>query len=189
MVLYSVGAIALFLFTFYSTKERIQPPKDQQTDLQKDLSELVKNKPWLSVIVMGVTTIMWIAMRDGAILCYFKYYVVGQVEEGGEFARLATWFNVIGTVGTLTGVGCTRWLTELMRGKKNARLWLTVLVTLIASLYGLRLMMSLIPSGMGLLVAALVLTYGIDRALKTKIENELSERKRSEGTLELASGT
>lgn len=281
MVLYSLGAMVLFLFTFYATKERIQPPKGQETNLRKDLSELVKNKPWLSVIVMGVTTIMWLAMRDAAILYYFKYYVVGQVEEGGKFARLATWFNVIGTVGTLAGVAATQWLTHLFRGKKNAYFWLTVIVASIASLFyfagpgdialifviqtlvsflqgplmplfwsmiadtadysewkfgrrftglvfsagtfsqkvgwaigpalaaylleyygyvdnvaqsahtieGLRLMMSLIPSGMGILAAALVLTYGINRSLERTIERELSERKRSEGSLELASAT
>lgn len=279
MLLYSLGAIALFLFTFHSTKERIQPPKDQDTNLRKDLSQLVRNKPWLAVIVMGVTTIVWIAMRDAAILYYFKYYVVGQVEEGGEFARLATWFNVIGSVGTLAGVASTRRLTAIFGGKKNAYLGLTVVVSGIASLYyfagpgdvalifaiqaivsflmgplmplfwsmiadtadfsewkfgrrftglvfsagtfsqkvgwalgpafaaylldhygyvenvaqstrtieGLRLMMSLIPSGLGLFAAALVLTYGIDQALEMRIERELSERKRAEGTLALGS--
>ncbi|MDQ8196617.1 MFS transporter [Pelagicoccus enzymogenes] len=135
MVLYAVCAAALFMFTFSSTKERVQPPKGQETNIRKDLAQLFKNKPWVAIIVIGITTIMWIAMRDAAILYYFKYYVVGQVEEGGRFAALATWFNVIGTIGTLLGVACTKWFTDVFRGKKNAYLNLTVIVAFIAACY------------------------------------------------------
>lgn len=276
MVVYAVGAALLFLFTFYTTKERVLPPKAQEMNLRKDLSQLVKTKPWLAIIVVGVTTIIWIATRDAAILYYFKYYVVGQVEEGGRFAALATWFNVIGSIGTLIGVACTKWFSNLFRGKKNAYLGLTVIVAFVASLYyfagpgdvalifviqgvtsllmgplmplfwsmiadtadysewkfgrrftglvfsagtfsqkvgwalgpafaaylldyygyvdnvaqsartieGLRLMMSFIPSGMALVAAALVFTYGIDKTLETRIEAELSARKKAEGTLQ-----
>lgn len=277
MILYAVCAGFLFLFTFSSTKERVQPPKDQQTNIKKDLGQLFKNKPWVAIIVIGITTIMWIAMRDAAILYYFKYYVVGQVEEGGRFAALATWFNVIGTVGTLLGVACTKWFTDVFKGKKNAYLMLTVIVSFVAALYyfsgpgdvalvftvqaicsflmgplmplfwsmiadtadysewkfgrrftgltfsagtfsqklgwalgpafagylltyygyvdnvaqsartieGLRMMMSLIPSGLGLVAAALVLTYGINLKMERQIERELSERKAADGTIGL----
>ena len=275
MVLYAAGAALLFLFTFYSTKERVLPPKSQEMNLRKDLAQLAKTKPWLAIIVVGVTTIIWIATRDAAILYYFKYYVVGEVQDGGRFATLATWFNVIGSVGTLVGVACTKWFSKLFRGKKNAYLGLTVIVSFIASLYyfagpgdvvlifviqgvtsllmgplmplfwsmiadtadysewkfgrrftglvfsagtfsqklgwalgpafaaylldyygyvdnvaqsaetieGLRLMMSFIPSALGLVAAALVLMYSINLTLEQRIERELSERKRAEGTL------
>lgn len=277
MVIYAACAAGLFLFTFSATKERVQLPKGQKSDLKKDLAQLVKNKPWVAIIVIGITTIIWIAMRDAAILYYFKYYVVGQVEDGGRFAKLATWFNVIGTVGTLLGVACTKWFTELFRGKKNAYLLLTIIVSLVASLYyfsgpgdvaliftvqaltsflmgplmplfwsmiadtadysewkfgrrftgltfsagtfsqklgwalgpafagylltyygyvdnvaqsartieGLRMMMSLIPSGLGLIAAALVLTYGINLKMERQMEKELAERKAAENTLDV----
>lgn len=276
MILYAICACILFLYTFYSTKERVQVPKGQETDLKKDLAQLVKNKPWVAILVIGISTIIWIALRDAAILYYFKYYVVGQVEDGGRFAKLATWFNVIGTIGTLLGVACTKWFTDIFRGKKNAYLWLTVITAFVASLYyfsgpgdvaliftvqaitsflmgplmplfwsmiadtadysewkfgrrftgltfsagtfsqklgwalgpafagyllnyygyvdnvaqsartieGLRLMMSLIPSGIALVAAALVMTYGINLKLERQIEKELAERKAAEGSLE-----
>lgn len=272
MVLYAAAAAALFMFTFYSTKERIQPPKDQDMNLRQDLSQLVKNKPWVTIIVMGVTTIVWIALRDAAILYYFRYYVVGAVEEGERFATLATWFNVVGTIGTLCGVALTGWFTRIFGGKKNAYIGLTLATALVACLYyfgqpgqityiyaiqavtstlmgplmplfwsmiadtadysewkfgrrftgltfsagtfsqklgwalgpafagyllvyygyqpnvaqspraieGLRLMMSWIPSGIGLLSAGIVLMYGIDRKLELRMGRELAERKSSE---------
>lgn len=135
MVLYAICASALFFFTFSSTKERVQPPKGQVSNVRKDLAQLIRNKPWVAVIVIGITTIMWMAMRDAAILYYFKYYVVGQVEDGGTFAALATWFNVIGTIGTLLGVACTKWFTDVFKGKKNAYFYLTVIVAFIAACY------------------------------------------------------
>ena len=276
MLIYAVCAAGLFMFTFYSTKERVQPPKGQESDLKKDLAQLFKNKPWVAILVIGISTIIWIALRDAAILYYFKYYVVGQVEEGGRFATLATWFNVIGTIGTLLGVACTKWFTDLFRGKKNAYLWLTIIVAFVASTYyfsgpgdvalifvvqaitsflmgplmplfwsmiadtadysewkfgrrftgltfsagtfsqklgwalgpafagyllnyygyvdnvaqtartieGLRMMMSFIPSGIGLVAAALVLTYGINLKMEKQMEKELSARKAAEGSLE-----
>ncbi|MCC5021336.1 MAG: MFS transporter [Candidatus Synoicihabitans palmerolidicus] len=98
MVIYAICAAFLFLFTFHSTKERVQVPKDQEINFKKDLAQLVKNKPWLAIIMIGVTTIIRIALRDAAILYYFRYYVVRAVEEGARFAKLATWFNVVGTV-------------------------------------------------------------------------------------------
>ncbi|MDQ8201705.1 MFS transporter [Pelagicoccus sp. SDUM812003] len=276
MILYAICAGLLFFFTFSATKERVQPPKGQETNITKDLAQLFKNKPWVAIIIIGITTIMWIAMRDAAILYYFKYYVVGQVEDGGRFAALATWFNVIGTIGTLLGVACTKWFTDIFKGKKNAYLFLTIIVSFVAACYyfsgpgdvtlvfciqaitsflmgplmplfwsmiadtadysewkfgrrftgltfsagtfsqklgwalgpafagyllnyygyvdnvaqsartieGLRMMMSLIPSGLALVAAALVMTYGINLKLERRIELELSERKAAEGSLD-----
>jgi len=50
---------------------------------------------------------------------------------------------------------------------------------------GLRMMMSWIPSGIAIVAATLVLTYGITRTLEKQIEEELAERKKSEGSLEV----
>ena len=47
-------------------------------------------------------------------------------------------------------------------------------------LYALKLMISLIPSGIGLLACLIVLTYGISAKLQKQIESELAERKASE---------
>lgn len=272
MVIYSIGAGALFLFTFHSTKERIQPPKGQVSNLKKDLAQLFQNKPWVAIVVIGVTTIIWIALRDAAILYYFRYYVVGEIQEGGRFAVLATWFNVIGTFATLAGVACTKWFSNLFGGKKNAYMWLSIITAFVAGLFyfagpgdiamifviqglaqflmgplmplfwsmiadtadysewkfgrrftgltfsagtfsqkvgwalgpafasyllvyygykpnvpqdpetieGLRMMMSIIPSALGIVGGLLVLLYGINRKMEIQMERELVLRKAGE---------
>lgn len=135
MIVYAAAAAVLFLFTFYSTKERVEPPKGQKSDLRKDFHQLMKNKPWLAIVAIGISTIIWIAMRDAAILYYIKYYVIGEVGEGGQFARLATLFNVIGTLATILGLALTKWYTDIFRGKKNAYIALTLLTSLIAGTF------------------------------------------------------
>ncbi len=135
MTLYGLCAAALFYFTFRSTKERVKPPKDQKSDFKKDLSQLVKNKPWVAIIFIGVSTVIWMALRDAAILYYFKYYVVGQVEDGGRFAKLATLFNVLGTVATLIGLTFTNKWTRFFGSKRNAYFALTVISAFVAACF------------------------------------------------------
>jgi len=277
MILYAVLAAVLWMFVFHNTKERVHPPKDQKDDILKDLGQLLRTKPWVAIVVVGVSTIIWIALRDAAILYYFKYYVVGSVEETAKFAKLATYFNLLGSAGTLIGVACTAWFAVVFRGKRNAYLGLTLIVAALGCIYywanpgdvalifviqfvtsflmgplmplfwsmiadtadysewkygrrftglifsagtfsqkvgwaigpalgakllayygyvanvqqsertieGLRMMMSWIPSGIAIVAAALVLTYGITRTLEKQIEAELAERKKSEGSLEV----
>ena len=47
--------LTLFMFiTFYTTKERVLPPKTQKNNLKRDLKDLVRNKPWLVLLVIGL---------------------------------------------------------------------------------------------------------------------------------------
>ncbi len=135
MALYAVAAIALFQFTFFSTKERVEPPAGQETNLVKDLSQLVKNKPWLWIIVMGVTTIPWIAMRDAALLYYVRYYVIDDANGSNQFASLGTTLPLTGQLGALGGVALTGIFTRMFGGKKNTYVSLTVLAALVGFLF------------------------------------------------------
>ncbi|MCC5021334.1 MAG: hypothetical protein J6386_00290 [Candidatus Synoicihabitans palmerolidicus] len=56
-------------------------------------------------------------------------------------------------------------------------------VQLDRAIEGLRLMMSWIPSAIGLVSASLVMFYGINREVEQKMDSELSARKTAEGTL------
>ncbi len=276
MCIYGVCAAFLFLGTFAGTKERVQPPKGQEMNVKKDLAQLFKNKPWVALIFVGIGTVMWIAMRDAAQLYYFKYYVVADMESDARFTKLATWYNVLGSVGTIAGVYFTKHFTDLFRGKKNAFFSLTVLSAVMGTgfflcgpgdvllmfsigialsiitgplmplfwsmiadtadysewkfgrrftgltfsagtfsmklgwavgpalaayslsyygyqdnvlqsertIEGLRLMMSFFPAGLAAIAALVVLTYGINRKMELRMEDELLSRKEAEGTVE-----
>ncbi|AYN66331.1 MFS transporter [Euzebyella marina] len=69
-----VGTLMLII-TFFTTKERIVPKPEQKSSLKDDLSDLVKNRPW--VIMLTLTTLVFItlAMKGGAYVYYFENYV------------------------------------------------------------------------------------------------------------------
>ncbi|KQO29052.1 transporter [Flavobacterium sp. Leaf82] len=69
-----IGTIML-LITFLTTKERIIPKPEQKSSIKEDLSDLMKNKPW--VIMLSLTTLVFItlAMKGGSYVYYFENYV------------------------------------------------------------------------------------------------------------------
>ena len=116
LVIYGVLACILFYLTFALTKERVQPSKDQQASLKKDLRNLVRNRPWMILLVMSIFTLGYVIIRMGTILYYFKYYIENEL--------LAALFMVSGTVAVIIGVALTDVLSKRL-GKK--RLYLIVM--------------------------------------------------------------
>ncbi|HEY1254518.1 MAG TPA: MFS transporter [Terracidiphilus sp.] len=94
MGIYAIAATLLFFLTFALTKERVQPAP-QKSSLGKDLVDLATNVPWLILFAVGTLTVCSVAIRSGAILYYFQYYV------GNE--KLAASFMVAGTLLSLLG--------------------------------------------------------------------------------------
>lgn len=73
--LWAVLCVVLFVVTFLTTRERIQPDPKQKTSVKEDFGNLLKNKPW--VIMFSVTLAQFIveAMRGGTMVYYFKHYI------------------------------------------------------------------------------------------------------------------
>ncbi|MCU4162764.1 MFS transporter [Carboxylicivirga caseinilyticus] len=69
-----VGTIML-LITFFTTKERIVPSSEQESSLKNDLSDLVKNRPWIIMLILTVLVFVTLAMKGGSYVYYFNYYV------------------------------------------------------------------------------------------------------------------
>ncbi|MBN2370222.1 MAG: MFS transporter [Vicinamibacteria bacterium] len=109
---FALVASGLWFFTFSSTKERIQPPRNQKTSVSRDLNDLLHNRPWLVLCLMGVLTLVWVSLRNGAMMYYFDYYV-------GDRSKAAI-FMVAGTICSLIGVSLTTFVTRALGGKKKA---------------------------------------------------------------------
>lgn len=69
-----VGTIMLVI-TFLSTKERVVPTKEQTSSLKDDLSDLVKNKPWLIMLTLTILVFITLSMKGGSYVYYFNNYV------------------------------------------------------------------------------------------------------------------
>lgn len=71
--------LSLFLmFTFATTKERVQPPKDQETNLLKDMKDLVRNRPWLVLLFIGILFNVYNSIKQGIVVIYFSHYLHNQ---------------------------------------------------------------------------------------------------------------
>ncbi|MDA3862190.1 MAG: MFS transporter [Melioribacteraceae bacterium] len=110
MALFALIAIGMFYVTFYTTKERILPVQTEATPIKEDLKDLLNNRPWAILFVMGLVTFIFLSLRIAVGLYYFKYYV------GDE--NLFSVFAVLGTLGLIAGIPLSKPLTKKF-GKRN----------------------------------------------------------------------
>jgi Na+/melibiose symporter-like transporter len=81
-----IGTIML-LITFVTTKERIIPTKEQKSTLIQDILDLIKNKPWVIMLILTTLTFVSLAMKGGSYIYYFENYV--------DIARLTDFISPI----------------------------------------------------------------------------------------------
>jgi len=118
MSVLSALAVILFLITFATTKERVQPPKGQKTPVKRDLIDLFTNTPWLLLGFMTIFQLTYICIRAGSIAYYFKYFVQDQqVMLFGKTYNFSSdgmisVFITAGYVVTLIGAIMTKWFSR-----------------------------------------------------------------------------
>jgi GPH family glycoside/pentoside/hexuronide:cation symporter len=72
--------LALFLMiTFATTRERVLPPKEQETNLGKDLKDLIRNRPWIILLVIGLLFNVYNSIKQGIVVIYFSHYLHNQL--------------------------------------------------------------------------------------------------------------
>ncbi len=79
MYLMSIFLAVLMFITFYSTKERVQPPKSQKNNLKQDFKDLISNKPWLVLLVIGLLFNIYNSIKQGIVIIYFTHYLNNQL--------------------------------------------------------------------------------------------------------------
>ncbi|MBN2613716.1 MAG: MFS transporter [Bacteroidales bacterium] len=125
-VIYGIAAVIFFLIAFKSTKERVQPPKAQETSIGRDLRNLVTNRPWLILLATTITFILFVAVRGSVTVHYFKYVIGTQQlqlpflgSKTYDFVTLTSAYNTIGQMSSFLGVLLVAWFAKLI-GKKKA---------------------------------------------------------------------
>lgn len=110
MYLMSVFLVLFMLITFYTTKERVSPPKKQNTNLKQDLKDLITNKPWLVLLSIGLLFNVYNSIKQGIVVIYFTHYLNNQL--------LAASFMVGLMLASIGGAMITAPLGKLL-GKRN----------------------------------------------------------------------
>jgi len=108
--LFSGLSLIFFVITFKTTRERVQPPKEQVNSLKEDVKNLFQNKAWIILAMVGIISFIMFAMQNAAIAYYFKYYL------GRE--NNVQLFNVIGTVALIVALPLSKPLAKRF-GNKN----------------------------------------------------------------------
>ena len=150
LALLAVPAVLSFLITFRYTRERVQPVRQQASNLRVDLRDLITNRPWLVLSAYGLLLNLGVAVSGSVSVHYLKYYVGHQSTTlpaflpwiGGvrtwSFDELFAVFNIGAALASVCGV---MFLPRLARpfGRKPVLLGLATTVFLsVLALYWVR---------------------------------------------------
>lgn len=122
MALYGIIAAALFVISFYNTRERISPPQNKPTPIRTDIKDLFNNKPWIILFSLALIVMMTITLRASSGTFYFKYYV-GREDLIGSF-------SFVYMIALALGAACTPFMTKFI----DKRTLLMVLMAIVAIL-------------------------------------------------------
>jgi len=139
MGIYSVLAVVMFLTTFFLCKERVQPVSDEKSSLRRDVKDLFTNVPWMILTLVGVMTCLYVAIRNGSIIYYFKYYVnnAGTADLFGfkiGAEALVSTFMVVGTACSIIGTILLKPMAAWV-GKKNVYMGSMAIGTILSVSY------------------------------------------------------
>jgi GPH family glycoside/pentoside/hexuronide:cation symporter len=133
MAIFAVLSVLMFLQTFRGTKERVSPPPSQDGHIGKDLATLFKNKAWLVMVIAGIFTLACVAIRGGATVYFFKYYML---DDNSPFIWIwdrTSFFITTGAIVFVIGVIAGRYLSNFC-DKRSLMLFLTLSSAIIMGL-------------------------------------------------------
>jgi glycoside/pentoside/hexuronide:cation symporter, GPH family len=99
MGLWAALCLVLFLITFFTTKERIQPEPGQNTPPKQDFLDLLKNSPWIVMFFMTLVHFCILSFRGGALYNYYHQYA--------DKAAMFDWLQWMGLTAPALASGAT----------------------------------------------------------------------------------
>jgi len=135
MAVFGVASVLMFLVTYATTRERVEPQPERDVSVLEDLKLLVRNRPWLVMIGAAICTLSNVAVRGAVTVHYFKYYVGNSDETILSLGRagtafvldfdITTIFMASGMIAFIIGVAFSGILGRAF-GKRNALIALTL---------------------------------------------------------------
>jgi len=118
MILWASICLVLFLITFFTTRERIQPPPQQKSDPKADFAALVKNSPWIVMALMTLFHFAMLSFRGTALYNYYHHYA----DQGAMFGFAQKLGLVVPAGATVSGGvwGLLDWIGYMVHGDQTA---------------------------------------------------------------------
>jgi Na+/melibiose symporter-like transporter len=116
MSIWAVLCLVLFLITFITTCERIQPVTETKSSPRQDFGDLIQNGPWKVMALMTLVHFAILSFRGGALYNYYHHY-----------ADPAAMFNVVEKLGLTAAAiapgaprpgGLLEWLGYIVHGDR-----------------------------------------------------------------------
>jgi glycoside/pentoside/hexuronide:cation symporter, GPH family len=117
MTIWAVLCFVLFMITFFTTKERIQPPPQQKSDFKQDFASLIKNSPWIVMFAMTLVHFCILSFRGGALYNYYHHYA--------DKAAMYDWVQMLGLTGPVLEpsapkpAGILEWLGYIVHADRS----------------------------------------------------------------------
>jgi len=87
--------VLLNLITFFSVRERVQPPPGQKSDLSADLKNVFSCGPWVVMFILTLCVFTMLVVRGSSSNYLFTYYL--------EQAKIREFLGQFGLAGTTAG--------------------------------------------------------------------------------------
>jgi GPH family glycoside/pentoside/hexuronide:cation symporter len=75
MLLFSITGTIFFLIAFATTRERILPVIETRNSVGQDVSDLLRNLPWIVMLAVTVLVFITLALKGGMYIFYFENYL------------------------------------------------------------------------------------------------------------------
>ena len=131
IALFAGIAMILFFITFMVSKERIQPPPTQETNIMEDVKDTVSDVSWNSMALLTFAIFITLAMWGSAMNFYFQYNIDHKslqdflnafglgIEQKDAYSIGFSLFNMTTAIVQFLGVVCLSRYLANKYGKKK----------------------------------------------------------------------
>jgi Na+/melibiose symporter-like transporter len=75
MGIFAGVGVLFFIITFLTTRERVIPTREQKSSLKEDLGDLIRNRPWIAMLILTVFVFITLSLKGGSYVYYFENYI------------------------------------------------------------------------------------------------------------------
>ncbi len=117
MTIWALLCLILFLVTFLTTRERVQPLAEVKSSPKQDFSDLLNNSPWRIMALMTLVHFAILSFRGGASYNYFHHYA--------DKAAMFDFLNNLGLTAPVLSLdsaapgGILEWLGYIVHGTRE----------------------------------------------------------------------
>lgn len=96
MMFFAVAGTICFLITFFTTRERIVPNASQRSSVKQDIADLMRNRPWVVMLVLTILVFITLSLKGGMYIFYFRTFL--------QEAALAAFLHDVGFLALIDGL-------------------------------------------------------------------------------------